>query len=232
MAIDVVVIGAGGFGRETIDVIEAHNRASKGEPFNVLGVIDDSPSDLNLERLYRRGYQHLGGIDAYFEMPVSVNYFIGIGNPAAKAQMAEMCNAQGRIASSVAHPSASIGSETTFELGAVICGGVQISTNVQLGRHVHLNPGCIIGHDTRLEDFVSVNPGAIVSGDVHLSGQTLIGAGAVVLQGRHVGEGAIVGASACVTRDISPSMTVVGVPARNVNQSGSGNNLNQKRIIN
>ena len=42
----------------------------------------------------------------------------------------------------------------------------------------------------------------------------VVGAGSVVLQGLTVGADATVGAAACVTRDVLPAATVVGVPAR------------------
>ena len=55
---DVVVVGAGGFGRETLDVIEAHNRVCirPEDCLNVMGIIDDNPSTINIDRLRRRHY--------------------------------------------------------------------------------------------------------------------------------------------------------------------------------
>jgi len=47
-----------------------------------------------------------------------------------------------------------------------------------------------------------------------LGDSVTIGAAAFVLQGISVGKNAFVGASACVTRDVEPQSTVVGVPAR------------------
>ena len=49
----VVVVGASGFGRECLDVLEA--MAAAGSPVEVAGVVDDGPSELNLERLAARG---------------------------------------------------------------------------------------------------------------------------------------------------------------------------------
>ncbi|GLU65683.1 acetyltransferase [Paenarthrobacter ureafaciens] len=210
----MVVVGAGGFGREVLDVVEAWNIAHPDERFNVLGVVDDSPSELNLRRLERRGYKHLGGTDSFTAPVDGINYLIGVGNPDIRARIAECCDARGWTPATAVHPSASIGSGSRIGAGTIICGGVQVSTNVRLGRHVNLNPGSVVGHDAALEDFVSVNPGGIVSGDVLVQERVLVGAGAVVLQGRTVGASALVGASACVTKDIEPKLTVVGVPSR------------------
>ncbi|MHA7242219.1 acetyltransferase [Paeniglutamicibacter antarcticus] len=214
MTRDAVVIGAGGFGRETLDVIEAWNSSAGGDSYNVLGVIDDAPSTTNIERLRRRGYCFLGGFEVLFELRLPFVYFVGIGTPSLRARIVARCDEQAWPAGTVVHPSASIGSETEFGEGTIICGGVQISTNVRLGRHVHLNPASVVGHDTCIGDYSSVNPAAVVSGDVAVEERVLIGAGAVVLQQLTVGAGSTVGANACVTKNTPRGSIVVGVPAK------------------
>jgi hypothetical protein len=59
----VVVVGASGFGRECLDVLEA--MVAAGSAVEVVGVVDDGPSDLNLERLTARGTPHLGPVDGW-----------------------------------------------------------------------------------------------------------------------------------------------------------------------
>ncbi|WP_022885777.1 acetyltransferase [Glaciibacter superstes] len=210
---DVVVVGMGGFGRELLDVVEAHN-AAVDERLNVIGIVDDDPSVAKLDRIAARGYRYLGASANVIATHTPVGYILGVGNPNVRRQLAEVFDAAGWHAVSVVHPSASVGSVGVVADGAVVCGGVQLSTNTILGRHVHLNPGAIVGHDARVGDFTSVNPGAIVSGEVVLGIGVLIGAGAVVLQGLTVGANSIVGAAACVTRDVAAGRTVIGIPAR------------------
>lgn len=215
MAIVVVVVGAGGFGRETLDVLEAVNRQSGQPEYLIQGVADDSPSDHDLEVLHRRGIEYLGSTDDVLNLSHrNFRYLVAIGNPASRQYVDNKFRDAGFIATSVVHPTAVIGSNFQMEAGVVICAGVQISTNVSLGKHVHINPGGIIGHDARLSCYVSVNPGAIVSGHVDVKSRTLLGAGAIVLQGLTVGEGALVGAGAVVVRHVPSGSVVKGVPAR------------------
>ncbi|WP_431218689.1 acetyltransferase [Leifsonia xyli] len=163
----VVVIGAGGFGREALDVLEAAERADPGR-FTILGVVDDAPSDAALARLADRSIPYLGALDDWLASAPDAGYVIGVGSPAARERIELRLEAAGPHPVTVVHPQAVIGSRVRIGEGSVICGGVQVSTNVGLGRAVHLNPGAVIGHDAELSDFVSVNPGAIVSGEVRV----------------------------------------------------------------
>lgn len=214
MTTPLVVVGVGGFGRETLDVVEAVNEASDTLVFEILGVLDSSPSDVNLARLAARGIPFLGSEDAWLEENGKAEYLIGIGSPALRREVDEKFAAAGLSAATVAHPTSTVGSSVTFGAGTVVCAGVQISTNVTIGRHAHLNPNVTIGHDTNLGDFVSINPAATISGDVLVGARTLVGAGAVVLQGLTLGADVLVGASACVVNDIDPGITVKGIPAK------------------
>lgn len=213
MARDLIVVGAGGFGREALDVVEAINAAASAPEWKVLGVVDDGPAEVQLARLEARGYRHLGGLSEIGAHPGAA-VVIAIGAPAVRARISTALDAGGAEYCTLVHPRAVIGSQVRLASGAVVCSGAQISTNVEIGVHGHINPGAIIGHDSVLAGCVSVNPGAIISGDVSIGTRTLVGAGAVILQGLTVGADVTVGASACVTRDIAFDVVVKGVPAR------------------
>lgn len=220
MRLPIVVIGASGFGRETLDTIAAVNDACTGEGYEVLGVVDDAPSPESRARLERRGVRHLGGLEGWLASSTSLesadlpSYVVGIGDPSVRARIAARLDASGLSAARVVHPSAVVGTSVSIGDGVVICAGAIISTDVVLGRHCHVNPGAVVGHDAFLGDFVSVNPNATISGSCFIADQTLVGAGAVVLQGLSVGSGVTVGAAACVTRSVPNGMIVKGVPGR------------------
>ena len=76
----VLVVGASGFGRETLDVLEAMIAA--GSDLEVVGVLDDNPSQINLDRLAARGVGYLGTVDGWLAGGErDVRFLIGIGNP-------------------------------------------------------------------------------------------------------------------------------------------------------
>lgn len=197
----IVVVGAGGHGREVADVVEAC-----GLP--LAGFVDDGSPDLAL--LARRHLQLIGGPGAVGPDDLLV---LGIGDGVVRCSVAQRL-AGSTWAAALVHPAATVGSDVDLGEGTVVAAGARLTTHITVGRHGYIGPNATIGHDTVLGDYVTVLPGATVSGNVSLASGATIGTGANVLQGLSVGEGAAVGAGAVVTRDVAPGLTVVGVPAR------------------
>lgn len=219
MSSSVVVIGAGGFGREVVDVVEAVNEASTAAgqeaPWDLLGVADDAPTEANLARLADRGVPYLGTLEELLAADrAGMSYAVGIGSPAVRRRVAERCDAAGLEGAVLVHPSVTTGARVRIGAGSVLCAGVRITTNIELGRHAHINLNATIGHDTVIGDYVSLNPLASISGDCVLGSGVLVGVAGVVLNGIVVGDDAVVGGSACAVKDVEPGTVVVGVPAR------------------
>lgn len=212
----VVVIGAGGFGREILDVLDAINNVVQRQPqFEIIGVVDANPSRHSLDQLRVRGVPYLGTDERWLEQPDSALYVVGVGDPKVRMEIDRRYAAAGhKRCPALIHPRAHLGSSERPAAGSVICAGVQVSTNVTIGQNVHINPNATIGHDVVLADNVSVNPGVILSGAVVMEEGSLAGAGAVVLENLRVGSHSTIGAGSCVVRSVPPNSVVKGVPAR------------------
>lgn len=209
MSDNVIIVGAAGSGREAADVLEAMQ-------VPILGVLDDGPSQVNLDRLEQRGLAYLGTVDdwlASHERP-EASYLIGISNGRVKEMIAGKFDRAGYTAFSAIHPTVTIGANTVIGPGALICAGVRITTNITIGRHVHLNLNVAVGHDSVLHDFVSINPTANVSGEVRIGERTLLGVGSTILQGLTIGADTTIGACALATKSVPDGVVVMGVPGR------------------
>lgn len=209
----LVVVGAAGTGRETLDIIEAMNQAGAG--IDVLGVLDDFPAPAHLERLEARSVPFLGSVDDWIASRSDpCSFVIAIAWPQVRRAVADVFEGAGHHPATLVHPKALIGSQVNLGEGSVVYAGAQISTNVNVGRYAILNAQCYIGHDSILDDYVSVNPGARISGEVFCGQDVLIGGSSTILQGQSIGPRTVIGASALVTRNVPGGVTVKGVPGR------------------
>ena len=204
----LVIIGAGGHGREILDVVEAINSVTP--TYRLLGFLDDREPDPEL--LNREGGGYLGSVDmlASFE----AEYIIGIGSGVSRRAVDDRIRGFGRRAATLVHPLASLGSSVRLQCGVMIAAGARVTTNVVIGEHTHLNCNSTVGHDCRLGDFVTLSPGSHLSGNVYLMDGVTMGVGSVVIEGKTVGYETLVGAGAVVIADIPARVTAVGVPAR------------------
>lgn len=211
----LVIVGAGGFGRETLDVIRATDPL--GTAWDLIGFLsDDAPDSELLERI---SATWLGTVDAFLEIRKDFHYVIAVGNPKTRIYLAEKFDRVGAIAATLIHPSATFGADVHVGAGSVVCSNVSVTTNVRIGRHVHLNLNSTVGHDVRIADFVSVNPLVAISGSVTIEEEAQLGTHSAVLQGLKIGARSFVGAGAVVTKDVNPEQTVVGIPARPILRS-------------
>lgn len=208
---NIAIFGSGGFAREVLQVvldINAHHAAEP--PWQPVGFVVDSA--------YATGQTvhdlpvH-AGLDWLRNHP-DVVLVIGVGASAARQQIAARIRAHcSNPWATLIHPQAWLGRRVDIGLGTVICAGSQITTDIRIGAHVHVNLGCTIGHDAVLRDFVTLNPGVNVSGNTMLGTGCEMGTGAIVLPGIEAGEWSIVGAGAVVNKPLAANVTAVGVPA-------------------
>lgn len=202
----LVIVGAGGLGREVAALVDARN--AEAPTWDLKGFVDDEE-----DRRSALGYPVLGDVD-WLSRQAGLRYVVAIGRGTARRHVANRL-ADGEPSPVVLrHPSVSVHRTTTVGPGSVLCNGAAPTVNVDVGAHVVLDQHCTVGHDSTLADFVTVHPGVNVSGSVHLETGVTMGAGSVVLPGTRIGARATIGAGAVVTEDLPAGCTATGVPAR------------------
>lgn len=206
----LVIVGAGGLGREVAALVEDINEAEPTPAWTLEGFADDDPS-LRGNRV--QGLPILGDTDWLLDRN-DLRYVVAIGSPQTRRKICARMAASGLNAATLIHPTVSIHRTVTIGAGSIVCRNTTLTVGVLLGRHVVVDLHCTVSHDAVLEDFATLHPGVHVTGEGYVGACAELGAGSVVLPGTRIGKSATVGAGAVVHRDVPAGATVVGVPAR------------------
>lgn len=201
----LVIIGAGGFGREML----AWARQAD-TPFTVKGFLDDN---LDVLSRFKKDVPILGRVEDYAPQPDEV-FICAIGQVDAKRRCVEKILSRGGVFTTVVHASAVVGDRSCLSRGVILCPHSVVSPDVQLGEFVTVNLQSTVDHDAVIGRWSQLHCHVDITGGVVLGEGVLVGSHASVLPGVKVGAGAIIGAGAVVTRDVSAGTTVIGAPAR------------------
>ena len=204
---DIVIVGAGGFGREVAWLIEDINKVN--DQWNIIGFIDDNEEMQGKEI---NGYKVIGNI----EWLKKQNLYVvnAIGDPIIKKRIIERLQGSNNQYPVLIHPSVIYSERVEFGEGCIICAGNILTVDISIGNHVIVNLDCTIGHDAKIGDYSTVLPSVNISGFVELGECVSLGTGSAIIQGLKIGKNTVIGAGTVVTKDLPENCTAVGVPAR------------------
>jgi sugar O-acyltransferase (sialic acid O-acetyltransferase NeuD family) len=206
----LLIIGAGGFGREVL--AWARDAAAANSEWSVGGFLDANASALDN---YRVGAGIVGNPETYQPQPGDC-FVCAVGDPAAKLRLCRALQQRGGEFITLVHPTALVGPDSTLGVGTILCPQAVVTCNVTVGSFVSLNVQALVGHDAVIGDGCTLNGHSEVDGFARLEEGAFLGAHAVVMPGAKVGAYARVGAGSVVLRKVAAQTTVMGVPAKKV----------------
>jgi sugar O-acyltransferase (sialic acid O-acetyltransferase NeuD family) len=208
----LVIFGASNFGDEVVQVFRDINAVTP--TWHILGYLDDDATKWGSTR---GALPVLGGMDWLGDNLHGLHVFVAIGNPPARKSVVSKITTTYKLPFATAiHPTVVSSPSNTYGQGTIIMAGTIMTTHIQIGNHVIINPGCTVGHNTTFGDFCTINPKAAIAGDIQLEEGTYVGIGATIINKLRIGRGAVVGAGAVAVHDVEPFSTVVGVPAKKI----------------
>ncbi len=201
----IIIFGAGGQAKETIDLIEENLKAT------IVGIIDKKTLDSKIF-----GHRVLGtddDLDSLIKKYKATHFTVAIGDVKIRSRLYNIAKAKLQplsIISKYAHISkyAKIGEHAT------IYPGVVISADVTIGNNALINSNVSIAHEAKIGRHVDINPGANIAGKVVIDDFCFVGIGASIRENLHIAKNTTIGGGAMVTEDTKPNKTYVGVPAR------------------
>ncbi|MEV1333399.1 NeuD/PglB/VioB family sugar acetyltransferase [Micromonospora costi] len=208
---DLVIVGAGGFARETAAAVRAVNDARP--TWRLRGFLDD---DAALHGTTRAGLPILGGTDRLADLPDAA-VVVCVGSPRdyrARRRIVRRLGLPEHRYATITHPGATVGAGSVLGPGTVLLAGVVLTADVAVGAHVAVMPHAVLTHDDRVHDHVTIASGVRLGGGVELGLGAYVGAGALLREGVTVGAWSLVGMGAVVLRDVPPGEVWGGSPAR------------------
>ncbi|WP_406283258.1 acetyltransferase [Embleya sp. NBC_00896] len=210
---DLLIVGAGGFARETAAAIHDFRAPRGSSGWRLLGFLDDDPARQGTEV---DGVPVLGDAEAVHKWPDAL-VVVCTGSPTNRWSRTRIVTRLGlpdtRWATLV-HVSAVLPRTCEVGPGSVLMAQTVLTTAVRVGAHAHTMPHVVLTHDDDVGAFATLAAGVRLAGGVTVGRGAYLGAGAMVREHRGVGAWSLVGMGSVVTRDVPPAEVWAGVPAR------------------
>jgi sugar O-acyltransferase (sialic acid O-acetyltransferase NeuD family) len=216
---DLVIVGAGGFARETAQAVAAVNARGAadgwGPVWRLLGFLDDDPL---LTGRVLDGVTVLGGTDLLSAF-ADAWVVVCVGNPRnyfSRAAIVRRLGLPEERYAVVVHPSAQLSPSSSVGPGSVILAQCALTASVSVGAHVAVMPQTVLTHDTVVSDFATLASGVRLGGGAFAGTGAYLGAGALIRERVRIGAWSTVGMGSVVLRDVPGGQVWAGNPARHL----------------
>lgn len=202
---NIVIFGAGGQAKETIDLIKGN---VKGK---IVGYID---KQLDQNKIF--DVRYLGqdqDIDKIVKKYKVTHFFIAIGDLKIRSRIYLVVKKKLKPLSIISK-SANISRYAKFGQHVIVYPGATVNADATIGNNVYINSNASIGHEVQIGDHVNINPGASIGGKVAIGDFTTVGIGASIRENLHISKNTTIGGGAMVTKDTKSGKTYIGVPAK------------------
>ncbi len=206
---EIIIVGAGGFGRELLQWIKDINKVE--EQWIIKGFIDD-----NLKALdnYECEYKVIGTINEWQPEENEV-FACAIAKPNIKEKVLTLLKIKGALFVSVIHPTAIIGDHNNIGEGLIACPNSCITVNTIIGDFVTLL-GSTIGHDAIVADYSTISSYCEITSGVKIGKRVFLGSHVTIIPGRKIANDVYIGAGSVVVTHIKANTKIMGNPARKI----------------
>jgi sugar O-acyltransferase (sialic acid O-acetyltransferase NeuD family) len=211
----IVLVGAGGLGREVLNYVLDAIRPSPH--MRVKGFLDDNPSALTPERC---DFPILGSI-LHYPIEPQDRFVMAIGDFVKRAELIRKMEARGARFITIIHPTAYVASDATVGDGCIVGPFCAVGSGARVGTHVLLTWYSSLAHDSIAHSFAVLSPYSTANGGAILEEGVFLGTHAVIHPMIRVGAWSKVASGSVVYRDVPPNCLALGNPAKAVPMLGT-----------
>ncbi|MEI7676092.1 MAG: acetyltransferase [Bacteroidales bacterium] len=211
---DIVIYGAGGFGREIASLIKTINLDTP--TWRLVGFIDDG---LPLATKNRYG-EVIGDGDCLNMMETEISVFLAIANPAHRQSIVERITNKNINWPNLIAPDVKMLDQDSLQIGKgnIIFYSCRISCDVSIGDFNLMNSLVSFGHDVGIGSYNVLMPSTRISGETTIGNGNFFGVNSLVLQGLKIGSNTRIGAASVVMRNTKDNFLYFGNPARMIKE--------------
>lgn len=173
---DIIIVGAGGMGREVLAVVKNINTLIP--TWNFLGFVDDGKTAGDIVN----NTKVLGGLDYINTLSSKTAVVIAISLPKVRKQLKEKITNSNVFFPTIIHPSVIISDAEFVGIGegCLLLINTVFTTNITIGDFVIVNAGAIINHDAQIDSFSTIMPGVNISTGAKVGMGCYIGTGSKI----------------------------------------------------
>lgn len=204
----LVIIGAGGFGREILDTLNYINKKEKA--YQIIGFVDNDNSIPQGETF--NGIEFLGNDDV-LDTYAHVSIVIAIADPHVRKKYYDRYKHKFDFPI-IIHPTAIVSEYAKIGAGSIVQAFCIIAANSTIGICVAINARSGVGHDAEVGDFTSIQSFCDITGNNKIGALCFLGTGVKIIPKLFIANESYLCAGAVVFKDILTKSKVLGNPGK------------------
>jgi sugar O-acyltransferase (sialic acid O-acetyltransferase NeuD family) len=206
---NLIIIGAGGMGREVYNLATQCN--GYGVDFTIKGFLDKNADALKgFENYYPPVFDNAGdyriGRDDFFTC--------SIGDVQSREKNIKTIIEKGGQFLSLVHPTALVNPTAKTGTGCLIFPYAQVGSHAVIGDFVLIQSFAVVGHDAIIGSYTRIDTHVLCVGGVKTGNGVTIHTGAILNHKVVVEDNSVIGAASFVIKRVKEGTTVFGHPAR------------------
>jgi sugar O-acyltransferase (sialic acid O-acetyltransferase NeuD family) len=205
---NLVIIGAGGGGREVLQWAKDMNKVSN--LWNIKGFID-----INLNALDgKKSDVSVIAADDDYVIEENDVFVCSVGNSVKRRIIIDKFKKRGARFVNIIHPSANIAETATLGDNVIVYPFALVSDNAQIGDGTIINMYSSVAHDSVLGEYCTISAHCDVTGMCRLGSNVFMGTTSNIVPGTKIGDDVYICAGSTVMASVRNGRKVLGNPAK------------------